>query len=699
MDSQPQLPDGYFASALSPDGASPIRLAVVVRREPEPQAGRLVTLRVTADARVLLGCVIDAIGRPREWIEIWIQQIGDASLLTARNNLIHNVALDARWLQNAVSFRTFAGRDFISTGWERQHPRPTWIDVRSEQVISPLLGEANHPWTLCTDDGLLEASNLPAYSSTLHRYLWAPALDVDSPLCPVTPQAPNNEHTQSLDSVMPPSDHIEPLNPAGGLMMVKRLHPLSIDQFLGVLAGRSWDGLPHGRTSLQLGFPGSDALTGAGQADAPTGRLFMGAHGRWGRLIENLHLKLRMFTDAVAATARLTELTGKPLLNLTADKFRTSLGETGAGLPHLWTATTTLTEPGDAVTLSLPASKSTYFLPVSPDQRSVYRPEDAGRAAAGEGVIRIRKVNTDLADGVVIEGTFATEERMSPADHDLLWLRLNVGSDPLDVFGRLQPDQSLAAGEWRLRSTPQSFDDATINQLQAAEGVPLSRTPFSVFPMLTSPVDMYALAVLAVRILLVNPQTTLAESLDEMLSLARQAAPTEGNQTDLPTRIGRVFDRDARWLPILGPHRLTDEEIAPEDAFDLIPPDLWRRCLAAIIRLFPGIGSDSLCRDYGDAPADGLHRIYQPALAELESLLVSSRSLIVIDWRFNREIQGVIRRFRAGMVSRPHSQADSPDHSPPNPAADLPKAAPPPAGMPVDHADNAAKADSKKGAS
>jgi hypothetical protein len=61
--------------------------------------------------------------------------------------------------------------------------------------------------------------------------------------------------------------------------------------------------------------------------------------------------------------------------------------------------------------------------------------------------------------------------------------------------------------------------------------------------------------------------------------------------------------------------------------------------------MLPGIGPDSYCRDYGDAPRGGLHKIYEQAQPALDALLVRTRSLIVIDWRFNREIHAVLRRF------------------------------------------------------
>src|SRR6185503_5200528 len=110
-------------------------------------------------------------------------------------------------------------------------------------------------------------------------------------------------------------------------------------------------------------------------------------------------------------------------------------------------------------------------------------------------------------------------------------------------------------------------------------------------------------------------------------------------------RIRAIFQADSRWLNSLGPHRLTRDTLTPQEAFDLVPANLWFDTLGLLVRMLPAIGPDSICRDYGDAPRGGIHKIFDPALDALDMLLVRTRSLIVIDWRFNREIHAVLRRF------------------------------------------------------
>jgi hypothetical protein len=92
-----------------------------------------------------------------------------------------------------------------------------------------------------------------------------------------------------------------------------------------------------------------------------------------------------------------------------------------------------------------------------------------------------------------------------------------------------------------------------LSALKQAEGAPISNSGFEVLPLLTSPCDMYAVAVLAIRILLVDDENTLAVALDETLSLARQVATEHDTNIVLGERLRRIVVKDRRWGQSLGP--------------------------------------------------------------------------------------------------------------------------------------------------
>jgi hypothetical protein len=272
-------------------------------------------------------------------------------------------------------------------------------------------------------------------------------------------------------------------------------------------------------------------------------------------------------------------------------------------------------------------------------------PEGLSGSLQGSGSVRIRKILPPDQGRIVLEGTLVLREKLAVSPHDLLWVRLPLPAGRVDLYGHLYATESLAQGEARFRTIPLKLPDPVVKALNAAEGVSFARSPFEVVPLLSSPCDLYALGVLAVRALLVDEQTTLAVSLDEVLSLARQVAVEHKSDAPLGARIREIFEKDNRYATSLGPHRLIREAVEPKDAFALFPAELWYDTLAVIVRLFPGMGSDSICRDYGDVPSLALETVFNKPLEDLEKLLVRSRSLIVIDWNFNREIHATIKGY------------------------------------------------------
>jgi len=643
-----ELPAGYVAIPATGDQAHvPLRVCAVVRREPDPVAGHLVVLRDLIDAQVLLGCLMDAGGRVQRWLELWVQNLEAlAYTVTACREALSNKVLDERWERRFRAMERMEADAAVSTGWETAHPLPTFLDLAALEPVHPSDPATGAPWTLCQDDHLLLERGLPAYSSSLERYLYLPG--DTSTFVPVTPEAPTNENTRPLQDLLREHGELIELNPGAGLMMVREFCPVEYEAYVDLLGGGSWEGLLHGRSPIKVGT-GARELNEADPGLPLGGRLFLGEHGRWGRILETFHLKLRLLSDAVVAVRAMAEAHQRPLLNLSAESFQIRLGKPGRGLPFLWTARAILADPGDAVALSVPGSEVQYYLRAGSATTSVYRPETAGAPTSGRGTVRIRRVVLGTREQMIIEGTFNTQERVDTGHMDLLWLRLSLAEGRLDLHAYVDPDSAMAAGELRFRTVGRRLTEAEAVALKAAEGVPLRNTPFQVVALLSTPCDLYGLGVLAVRTLLVDTQTTLPVALDEALSLAHQVAVDHDGATDLSTRIHRLFDTDRSWVMRLGPQRLTHDDVSPEDAFDLVPAELWWDTLAAIVRMFPGIGPDSTCRDFGDAPAGGIHKILDRTVSDLDNLLLRTRSLIVIDWRFNREIHAVIRSHLTGL--------------------------------------------------
>ncbi len=647
------LPEGYVAIPVSADQTKiPLRICVVVRREPDPAAGHLIVLLDTVDARVLLGCIADAGGRVQQWVELWIQNLESiAGTVGVWREALSNAALDDRWKHHFRALEKLEHSGIVITGWETSHPLPTFLDLAELAPVHPTDEASGAQWQLCQDDALLSQKNLPLYSTSLHRYLYLPALGAESPFVPVGGHSPTNEYTRPLSEITGADTDLPPLNPGGGLMLVRACSPIPFEAFVAVLSGESWEGVSHGRSRLDL-EGAAKALKESGTAGLEEGRLFIEEQGRCGRLVETFHLKLRLLADAVVSVRQVVAEQQRPILNLSPTSFQVRLGKPGCGLPFLWTGRAVLTDFGDAVALPLEGTDVQYYLRAGAPAASVYSPAAVGLPVRGRGAVRIRKVVEATAGTIALEGTFSTQERVRAARNDLAWLRLNLGSGAVHLYAQLEEQTALAAGEWRFRTIGQTLSEAEVQHLRAAEGVPISDMVFEIVPLLSTPCDLYGLAVLCVRTLLVNNEATLPVALDETLSLAKQAAAEHDPSVSLGKRIRAIFERDERWLKSLGPHRLASEGISPEEGFDFVPAELWWDTLAMIIRMFPAIGPDSECRDYGDAAVGGFHKVFDRAANDLETLIRRTRSLIVIDWKYNREIHAVVRSHLTGLTGQ-----------------------------------------------
>lgn len=630
--------------------SSPLRLCVVVRLEPDALGNSLVVLRDGYDAQVFLGCVIDAADHVQRWLEIWVQ---DPRGPARRNGLaasrMNNVQADEQWQQRVDRLDASGVGHIVYTGWEKEHPLPTYIDLVKKQPVHPQ-HESGHPWSLCRDDALLTAKGLPPYSASNERFLYAERLGQESPFVPVSGETADREPVAGRQLNV---GGLIPFNPAGGLMMVRDYSPLSYRTYADWLGRRVTVG-------AERDAKGADIVPGDPNHAGGDGWLLPSLHGRCGRVVETLHLKLRMVAAALDVTYRTERATNQPMLNLSDASFRVDLGERSPGLPFMWGAHVTLAVGGDAFEVPVPGVAEKYYLPGRPSELSLYRPAIADQPPRGRAIVQAARHIPQANEQLILQGTFVTDDRLRVGPRDLVCVRLPLGDQRIELYLNLERSGQYE-GEWRFRSLPQRFPDTVRQRIERAEGLPPVESAFEVLPLLGSPCDLYAVGVLAVRTLLVNGQNTLSSALEDVLTLARRAGAHADQSAPLSIRIAELFNTDPRWRDVLGPQRLIYDATTPQDASDAIPHELWLDVLAAIVRMFPGVSRDSACKDLGDCLASAVHRVFEPSMQEFERLLLRSRSLLAVDWHLNREISQVIRkqqmRFGSNQPAKPAAQA------------------------------------------
>lgn len=633
------LPTGCLTAALCAPGSEPLlRIAIVVRTTMNAAFGPFVRLRDMADGSVYLGCLEDAGGRILRWLEVWVQHTENLEATrTGYKAALSNHTLDARWKAMARQSAALDPEGFIETGWETSHPLPFLFEPQSGKLFNPTDSATGKAWELCTDDGRLAAAGLPAYASSLARYLAMHDGKRDH-FIPINADAPASKVTIAASEIF---GGIQIFNP-GGLMLVRNLAPLSFEEWIGILSGEAWDGIPNGRRPVKLG--GIYATLGDASAMRHGGgHLLLGARGVGGRLVETCHLKLQTLAAAFRAAMVSVQTAQLPFLNLSASSFSVSLRELDSGLPFLWASQVSLTTPGDAVALPVATTEARYFVPSDFGQTSIYRPPEIGIPVRGRCGWRIRKVLPDSGETTRVEATLVTQERLAASGNDLLWVNLPLPTERIALYGRIE---TLAgpSRELRFRSEPQKLAASSVAALRQAEGAPFPNVPFELVPMLSSPCDLYALGVLAVRTLLVDGENTLPVALDELHSLARSLVDQAGNLGPLASRV-EAAAAGGRWRDSLGPHRLVRDAHTADEALAAFPPLLWWEIVAWLIRLFPGASSESYCHDYADAPSLALEKVFAEPTAELERLLLCSRSVIVSDVHAHREIRTLIGSF------------------------------------------------------
>jgi len=629
------LPKPCRAVAIFPaDESSPLRIVALVR--PGPPAAPVI-LRSSWLGRAYLGAILDLAHRVHGWLEIWVQTSGEG--VPGDGQPDTNPEIDARWRRWAARVQSGAGA--VATGWEQAHPAPTWLDVGAGRPVVPRDPASGKAYGLCTDDGVLMAAGLDTFSESARRFLSVPGEPAAGVLAPVG-EVPSG--ARGPDAALPGAGAgLVPFNPEAGFILVRRLAPLEWEAYGALLSGRPFPGLGAGTPPVKLGGPYA-ALEDWDSLQQGGAYLFSTSRGRAGRFHETFHLKLLLFQSMLREVRAAVAASQLPLLNLGAAAFRVDLSAAGGALPVLWTARAVLAGPPGGIAIAAPGELR-FYRSLDGFGASIYRPEGAGRAIRGTAELRIRKLVTGPG-GVQVEGTVVSADLAKASPRDLVSARVALpGLGALALVGTIDAADALAGGEARFRTATLSLGPALLAALQRMEGGVIPGTPYETIPILSTPVDLYALGVLGTQLFLTGAGKPLALALDELLSLVR-AADAAGGGATAGERFRALAAADPRWNRSLGPENHGHGTGAPADAAAFLPAELWWDVLALLGRFFAGSGPAAFCRDFGDAPPYQLEAAFDGAVAAVDAAVLSSQSLLLCDWPHNREIARLIQKAR-----------------------------------------------------
>lgn len=610
-----------------------LAIAVLVTVGESPS---LDVLSCTADGVVYAGCLLDGLGNAREWLEIWVQTppLDEEGAALGEAN---SASLDAGWTRMAEVRHRLEGDRAIGGPWELRHGPPTVLDVPARRAVVLGAGEDGGPWALCDDDAVLEAAGKPRYSGGLARHLWRPVLGDQSPLVAIT-----GEGRSAWRDLAPEGSEFLPFNVQGGLMFVRRRAPVGFEAYV--------DWLSKGRFHMPPPLRGQGGEPDDRREDPSATALMHGGFlpsigGVAGLVTEVLFLKLRAIASAVRSVRTATEMLDAPLLSLGSGSFGVELPEADAGLPYAWGSRVVFEGGAESRELSsVDRGAPRRFSYQRPGETGVYRPGgDAGPMRRTMG-LRIKRIVRIEAGRVSVEGTVLPREPVRTGSGTLATIPLALPGGRIEFHAHLTHADALSRGELAFTSLPLQIADSELAELARFEGVEVGDAPVVLSPSLSSPADLHALGVLALRTLVSRSAESLGTAVVTAMSLARELPdPGEGGPS-VTARVSAVAKSDPRWTAVLGPGCLVAEPELSAVAAEAIPDGLWWGVIGTVCRMFPGAGRDSYCSDFGVGAGRRLSGVYDAPLADLSALVHQTRSLLIVDRRTCEEVGSVIDR-------------------------------------------------------
>jgi hypothetical protein len=635
----PALPKGCVLAPIHPaDNSVPLTICVLAQTGGNAAGSPFVLLRELPGASIYLGAVCDASGNIQEWIEIQVQTV-DAKQLdySGRDELLSNAFFDSRWRLDGTVLRKQLPDAVIATRMEVESPGP--ILVKRSNDNGPFATVEALPWRVCKDDELLKSRELPAYSTSPFRYLFQPELKDAKTFIAATVDAPANANVEGLDQLKAAPGVLAIFNPGGGFVRIVRHSPMELESFLQILEGRAWN---EANSESNVFLPHSVYADLKEWSANPKGLPFL-LHGKAGtgeRLNEIFLLKLQLLYDLLKKVRSFVKIHQVPFLNLSPSSFRIHLGQTGDLFPGLWSAESQLARPGQAYPLQIQSSEHKYFIRLGKNDPTPFFPGSVGTHSFGIASAQIREVQMS-GERVVLEGTLVAEDFLAADPHDLLWLKLPLGEERLELYGHLHRSEG-GPREARLRTLPAVLSEAVIATLKGSAGVRFSKAPYEIRPLLSSPCDLFSLGVIGVRILLANNLKNLPVLLDEVLSLARRINDVASEPEKRVAELQKLIQSEPRISELIGPGALVESGYTSQQAWSAIHGPTWLETISLLLRFFPDTGANAFCKSLGDVSPVALETVFDPALQAIEVLVMRLRSMFTPVFSGNDEIADVI---------------------------------------------------------
>jgi hypothetical protein len=633
-------PEGFGLAPIHfAAGVIPLHICVFVRSGATTDISPFLLLRELPGAQVYLGAVCDAGGRIQECVEIWVQALELRDLVfSGYEERLTNYALDQRWISECEATLEHLPQMVIVTGMEKNNPSPVLIKRQTGTESGPFISTEPSNWHVCKDDALLDTFGLPRYSASPFRYLHDPANSGAKTFLATSSDAQANAHVQDLDRLKASAEVAAVFNPKAGLIRVARYLPLGLEEYLQVLEGSSWQtpGPVMGEVFREGVYANLQAWSGSAKA-MPF--LLHGTATLPERLTEVFFLKISALLSMFKEVRSYVQAHQLPMLNLSPASFSLSLQEVDEHFPALWQARCVLVKTGQAHPFKIKSTEQRYFIRLGKIEPSPFLPEGLGAHSFGIGSVRRRNVLAET-DGTVLEGTLVAEDYLRLDQNDLLWFKLPISDQRVEFYAHVYTAEALGPREVRFRTVPTKLPESVVAVLKSTAG--FAKAPYEIWPLLSSPCDMHSLGIIAVRVLLANSKSNVPVIVDDVLGLARYFGKEPEKEEQLLPKLKALLAREPKLLDLLSPQSLLDLNWTPEKARSQIQLELWFEAMIWLLRLFPGAGSQSYCKSFGDVSPLALENVFDTPIQALENLALRLRSVLVPTTLANEEIASII---------------------------------------------------------
>jgi hypothetical protein len=217
-----------------------------------------------------------------------------------------------------------------------------------------------------------------------------------------------------------------------------------------------------------------------------------------------------------------------------------------------------------------------------------------------------------------------------------------MGENRLDFYAHVYKADTAGFREARFRTVPAKLSETLVESLKRSAGTRFPKSPYEIWPLLSSPCDLYSLGVMAVRILLANSQSNLPIILDEVLSLARRVGEAAKGKNDYLAELRNILKNDDKLYSLVEPNNLIEGATQVRPSQPQVSEELWLESISWLLRLFPDTGAHSFCKDFGDVSPLALETVFDHPLQQLESIILRLRNILAPSLSENQEISNVI---------------------------------------------------------